>query len=183
MVSVQFGVNGAIDIATGDEVKGYVDSGIDRVLGRIPPPEQGIYLRPPASYNLATPTTGTFILDFGDPAPNTVWKIQEVVVTAADDRTAPAGALAALYCGPAGRQSGLAAVQDLPSLGQLVRPAIAVPGVFQFGSPNGWTVHFGQSLTVVYYSPTTPVSVISAVATVVQYTASAVSYNRTPSGR
>ena len=168
-----------VDLATPSEVEASVDKGVGQILERLPSGERGARLRPTSSVNVTPAATGTFILDMGKPAPGTLWWLWEVVVTAADDHTALAGGLAALYCGLPGLQSGVASINYSPALGQLVRPAIAIPGSHQF-SGEPWPVKDGENLTVVVYSPTTVVSVLSATATVMQIDDRAVSWNRSP---
>lgn len=179
MSLIRLNIGTEIDIASGPEVAALQDtvtSGLDRLSARIPQAVRANRRRLPASANLATPATGTFVLDFGRPTGGNLWWVGEVIVTAADDRTAPAGTVAALYAGnPPGQQG--AALFGMPALGSLVRPAIAVPAVFSF-QENSVAVHDGENLFVVVYSPTTVMSVLSAVATVQEQNASAVSLNR-----
>lgn len=179
MAEAKIALGGVLDIASGAEVWDAVQRGTDRILSKLPDKDRGIRLRVPQSVSLAAPATGTFAMIIGTPAPGCMWWIQEVVVTAADDHTALAGAVAALYCGAPPRQQGTTTVVDTPPLGDLLRPGIAVPGVFPF-SGEAVPVHDNEALSVIVYSPTTPVSVLSATATVVQLRDSAVMLNRYP---
>jgi hypothetical protein len=125
--------------------------------------------------NVTPGATGTFVLNFGEPAPGTLWWLIEVVVTGATDREAPVGAVTSLYTGPPARQVANT-IQDAPMLGQLVRPAVALPAVFSFQEKT-MPVKDGEELFAIVYSPTTAVTVLSAVATVMQIDARAVSIN------
>jgi len=176
---VQLVAGAEADIATGDEVRKAVKGGTDSILNRLPSNRRGVRLRPIASANLPVAATGTFVLDLGAPQADTVWMVQEVIATAADDRTAPASAVAALYCGAPARQVSPTTIADTPPLGALVRPALALPAVFTF---NGelWPVKDGEHLFVIVYSTVTAVAVVAAVATVMQLDSSAVSLDRVP---
>lgn len=172
MADVKFVLNASADIASGDEVRAAVKSGVTDILAGLPNKDQGDRLRPPASLNVNPAATGTYLLDFGSPNNGDLWWLVEVVVTVGDDRTAPVGTLAALYCGfPPIPGSA-------PPLGNLIRPAIAVPATFQF-SGEAWPVKENENLFAVIYAPTTAVSTLSGVATVMAVDASAVSRNRT----
>lgn len=172
MASVRFVLNTEADIATSAEVKDAVDTGVASILERLPSKDRGNRIRQPASLNISPAATGTYLLDFGSPKNGDLWWMVEVVVTAGDDRTAPAGSVAALYCGapPIPGQS--------PPLGTLVRPAQALPALFAF-SGEAFPIHDGESLYTVIYAPTTAASLLSGVATVMAVDASAVSRNRT----
>jgi hypothetical protein len=100
-----------------------------------------------------------------------------VVVTGKDDREAPSGAVAALYAGSVARQATPTTVTDIPLLNNLVRPGLALPAVFTF-SGEAWWVKDTEDLSVIVYSATTAITVVSAVATVAELNASAVSLNR-----
>lgn len=178
---IAFQLGAEADIASPGEVQASVDAGVGRILERLPSPDRGARMRPATSVNLAVPATGTFVLNLGEPSPGCLWWLWEVVVTAADDRTALVGGVAALYCGIPALQSGLAAIGYTPPLGQLIRPAVAIPGTHQFAEP--WPVKSGEALTAIVYSPTTAISVLTATATVMQIDDRAVSWNRTPGRR
>jgi hypothetical protein len=85
--------------------------------------------------------------------------------------TVTASCVAALYVGNPARQVG-ANVADLPVLGNLVRPGIAVPGSFQF-SGEKYPVHDSDNLFVVVYTATAT-AFYSATATVVELNSGAV---------
>ena len=176
MAELRIALGAAFDVASSSEVQASVDGGVDKILARMPDADHGLRLRPASSININPAATGTFVIDLGRPAPGTIWWVLEVIVTAADDHTAPAGTISAVYCGISARQVG-ATLQDTPPLGQLVRPAIAVPSVHAF-SGEAWPVKDTENLSVIVYAPTTALATASAVATVMQLNASAVSINR-----
>jgi len=184
MAHVQIAAGITADIATPGEVKTAVDAsvndGIGRLLERLPSPDRGARLRPIASVNPGA--AGNFVLNLGQPSPGCIWMLVEVCVTGPDDRTAVATTSAALYAGIPGRQSGAATVSDIPPLGNLIRPGIAVPGTFQF-SGEPMFIKDSEALTVMVYTGATVVATLSAVATVMQLEDTAVSWNRSPGRR
>jgi hypothetical protein len=174
-------LNAEADIASGDEVRDAIGAARDSILSRFPSKDRGNRLRPIASGNLANAAgvgqTGTVVLDLGSPAPGCVWGILEVIVTGATDREAPTGAVSALYAGAPARQQSATTIVDSPPLGTLVRPAIALPSVHAF-SGEAWWVKDTENLFVIVYSLTTAITVVSAVATVDELNASAVTLDR-----
>lgn len=176
-MDVAFSLGATADIASAGEVSADGDrtrSKLDGWFGGLNR-HKGNRRRLPMSVNGAA--TGTYVLDFGSPNGGNLWWLVEVVITAADDRTAPAGTIAALYAGAPSRQVG-AGVIDTPPLGALIRPAIAVPAVFTFAH-EAFPIQDGENLFAVVYAPTTAVSVLSGVATIMELSSSAVSLNRT----
>ena len=180
MSSVKFLIGAEADIVSGGEMRDAVEAGTSRILDSLPrDKDRGVRLRPTGSTNINPPAIGNAVITFAPhtPAPGTLWWLVEVVVTGADDRTAIAGAVAALYCGSPARQLSNAAITDVPLLGSLVRPAQALPAVFAFGG-EAFPVKEGEELFVIVYSPTNAITLLSAVATVMQVNSSAVSVNR-----
>jgi hypothetical protein len=163
------------DFATKDEVDTVVGEGVDRILKRIPSRDRGIRKRPIDSKSFAA-LVGTWVLDLGSPAAGCIWWLLEVVVTGADDRTPVTGAVASLYCGPPALQQANGTIINQPSLGQLIRPAVALPALHAF-SGEQFPIHDGENLTAIVYSPTNALTTISAVATVMELNASAVTLN------
>lgn len=170
-------LGGTLDIATPGEVKGIVDTGIDRLMGG---KVRKNFVRPIASHNVTPAATGTFAMDLGSPNAGLQWNLSEVLVTGATDREAPAGAVAALYMGSPPYMPTPTTVIGTPSLGQLLRPALALPAVFVFGGHEPVVVKDGWHLIVIIYSPTTAMTVMSAVASVSEIRASAVAMNMLP---
>lgn len=179
MSNIQFVLGASADIASSDEVRSAVKDGTDTIMGRLSASARwkGNRRRIPASVNNPVAATGTWVLDFGSPQGNYMWWLVDVVVTAADDRTAPVGALATLYSGNPARQATSTTVADMPLLGQLVRPGTALPALFTFHKET-WPVHDGENLFSVVYSATTALTVVSAVATVMELDASNVMLSR-----
>lgn len=177
MANVSFILGAEADLASGDEVRSAVKAGNDLLLSRLNTRHHGNRRRIPASINNAgAGATGTWVLDFGNPQGGSLWWAVEVVVTAADDRTAPAGAVAALYCGAPPRQLTATTIVDTPPLGSLIRPGLALPATFTFAKES-FPIKDGENLFVIVYSPTTALTVASAVATVTEVNASSVSAN------
>lgn len=181
MSSVRFVLGAEADIATGDEVRAAVNDGTEAIGGMLKRgfnKDVGQRLRPIASQSVAaangTGVTGTFVLDMGSPSPGCVWALSEVIVTGATDREAPAGAVASLWIGNPPYQVSPTTILGTPPLGNLVRPAVALPAVFLLAGED-WPVHDGDNLFAIVYSLTTAVTVVSAVATVKQVNASALS--------
>lgn len=178
MAEAQLVLGGVVDIATGKEVREAVDSGVDRLIRRRDK-DRKIRTRIPKSYTVigAASATGTWVLDFGMPPAGWVWEMVEVVITAGDDRTAPASMVAALYNGNPPGQNQNNTISATPALANLMRPAQAVPATFVFGGED-YTIHYGENLFAVVYSPTTAITVMSGVATVLQVDSSAICLDR-----
>lgn len=177
MANVRFALNAEADIASSDEVRTAVREGTDSILNRLPTRNRAYRRRIPRSYNLIA-ATGNFVLDFGGPASGFMWWLVEIIVTAQDHAAAPAGAVAAVYCGAVANQQSPTAISGRPTLGDLVRPAIALPAVFTF-QRESFPVHDGEDLSVIIDSATTGLFIMSAVATVMELPDSAVMLNRT----
>lgn len=179
MALVRFALNAEADIASGAEVQAVRDdvAGVKSMLTRDLNTDRATRQRPMNSVAVAvaagTGITGSFIIDLGSPPPGRVWGLLEVIVTGKDEAEAPTGAVASLWAGVPGRQVG-ATVADLPTLGSLIRPALAVPSVFTF-SGEAWWVKDQENLFVLVRSASTAVTNLSAVATVAELKSSAVS--------
>jgi hypothetical protein len=176
MAEIRLTMGGLVDVASGDEVRTAVDSGVERILGRLPDKDRGIRRRIPASDSANA--TGTFVLDFGAPGTGWLWWVQEVVVTGADDRTALANSVAALYCGSPPTHRTPTTIDAAPNLGTLIRPGQALPALFPF-SGEAFPIHERENLFAVVYLGTAALFV-SGVATVVEIPASAVLMDRMP---
>lgn len=171
-----FALGARFNFATPDEVERIVNTGNEGLFQRIHMNRRTNFRRLIGSHN-AGGATGTFAIDLGSPNAGLQWNLSEIIVTGATDREAPAGAVAAVYVGTQARMLTATTTTDLPALGQLCRPAVALPAVFQFGAREPWPVKDGEYLTIVIYSLTTAMSSMSATATVSEVNSSAVAMN------
>jgi hypothetical protein len=168
MAEVRIALGGVFDAATAGEVQQSVDRGVDRILSRIPSKDRAVRRYPSNSVNPGA--NGTYFIDLYSPPAGKIWWINEVVVTGNDDRTAVAGTTAALYRGE------IPIPGASPVLGNLIRPAIAVPGVFVF-SGEKYPIQDGDHLFVAVYLGAAQVS-LSATAQVAELDSSAVMVDR-----
>lgn len=160
-----FALGARFNFATPDEVERIVNTGNEGLFQRIHMNRRTNYRRLIGSHNTAS-STGTFAISLGKPAGGMQWNLCEIIVTGATDREAPAGAVAAVYCGGEPYMPTPTTVFQTPPLGQLVRPALALPAVFQFGAREPWPIKEGETLSIIIYSATTAMTSMSAVATV-----------------
>lgn len=142
-MEVQLDFGASVDIASSDEVRQMGDSVVSRLRRR-----GKRVLRRIIPSSTVMPAAGPALLDFGQVPAGSIWAVVHCLVTGADDHTAVANAFAALYFGgiaPAGLLSS-----NLPALGNLLEPGIAVPAVWRY-SKEIITGHDGDGLFSLVY--------------------------------